>query len=101
MRINTIEEDLIIDYITGAIKDIPEYLETEAENYYFASCLLMPTEILKRQIENLGGIYSVTNSRVLQRQIAKHFRVPLKVANMRINEIYQEQLLNKSKTLKK
>lgn len=57
----------------------------DAEANYFAMCLLVPEDLLRRAVQDEG--YEITDDRDLIR-LSKQFAVPMGVMALRIAEIY-------------
>lgn len=75
---------MIIDYILGNIESLPDSLKNEVNAFYFASCLLVPSEVLKKIVDSLGGYDVVLSDYNKINQISNIFYVPYKIAKMRL-----------------
>lgn len=89
--IDEIDEDLITNYILGNINELPERLEKEVEAFYFASCLVVQKEPLKKLVDGFGGIEPVLGNSKMIEAIARVFNAPYEITRMRLLEIYNEK----------
>lgn len=81
-------KSIINDYILGINEtELDEETKKEAEAYYFAICLLVPKESFIKVLDYYGGLDIVSISTIKKEKIAKHFKVPVDIINLRLCEL--------------
>lgn len=69
-----------------------ERLEQESEAFYMAMCLLLPKESFLREVNELGGLSIVIADYDSKEILANKFRVEKGIIDLRIRELYIEEL---------
>lgn len=67
-------------------------LEQESESFYMAMCLLLPKESFLREVDELGGLSIVIADYDSKEILANKFRVEKGLVDLRIRELYIEEL---------
>lgn len=67
-------------------------LEQESESFYMAMCLLLPKESFLREVDELGGLSIVVADYDSKEILANKFRVEKGLVDLRIRELYIEEL---------
>lgn len=69
-------------------KRTPEKEQMEAEANYFAMCLLMPYEFMKKDLEELGEIDVCDDPKI--RKLAKKYQVTEQLMMIRIGQVTKQ-----------